>query len=95
MTTDLIKIAIMCAAPAWLLVEFGKAVAKRFGNGKGSGFAWQWGLRLLSVFAGAACGWAMLPTADGAMAGASGGVLCASIVAAGKRYLRRLESPDA
>jgi hypothetical protein len=91
---DLVKIAILSAAPAWLLTELGKALAKRYGEGKGSGMVWQWGLRILAVVAGAACGYAMLPTADGAMAGAWGGVLCASIVAAGKRYLRRLESRD-
>ena len=92
MTEDLIKAALLSAPPAWLVVELGKAIAKRIGKGKTSSFAWQWGLRLLAVAIGAGAGWMLLETNDGALAGAAGGVLCTSIVATGKRYLRRLEA---
>ena len=80
---ELIRIAVIAAVGAWGVTSAVKPIVHKY-----LGEAWNVSaVRLLALGAGAAFGFAMAQSADGALAGVAGGALSATIVGALKRII--------
>lgn len=89
-------VAFLAAPIAMVVTQMGKkALARLNPDCPGDPFWWQWGLRVLSIVAGAGAGMLLLSDAVawGAMAGACGGILSSVIVATLRKQIRGLTAP--
>jgi len=89
-------VGVLAAPIAMVITQMGKkALAKMNADCPGDPFWWQWGLRLLSVAAGAGTGMLLLTDALawGAMSGAAGGALSSVIVATLRKQIRNVANP--
>lgn len=93
---DLAMVAILAAPIAMLVTQMGKKAIDHGVTREGKDPFWyQWGLRLLSVAVGSCAGILMLMEhiAWGTFAGAAGGVLASTVVAALRKQIRSFVAP--